>query len=1319
MIQALIRAFQTGGLELTAEEIADTLWLAAYIDPSEPTQEGIIATANAGEIASTKPFEHDRHVGQGSAQTEVHLPPLELGKQSAGAGIQAISFRSPAATALPGKIALARSLRPLLRRISTSNNGVLDEAATAQRMADTHNGLPVLKPGWERWLDLAIVVDDWPSMGIWRQTINEFIELLQQIGAFRTVQTYRLLAEVGPNGEDRNTGQVKLYATRDVWGRHGRIYNEGELVDRGRRRLILILSDCTAPIWYNGAAGRLLALWGKSNMVAIVQMLPTALWDSSMLAHAVQIYVSALEPGLSNAELSVELPWYWIHQDKPMEYPVPVVTLIPESIAVWTKLLTGKGNISAPAFYLPLKSVAALHDGEETTVHANITPEERWQHFRATASPLARQLAGYLSAVPLTLPIMRLVQRVMLPQSRQVHLAEVFRSGIIKRLTPLTITFDPDEIQYDFFEGIRNLLLSTILLSDSKQVLERVSGYVGKYSEQLRKFHALLLDPTTPGNFEIDEDSRPFAHIAAIVLRRLGYQYAELATRLENQLDLADATSHITQANLITLYMDFDLAIEETTQGYYAHVRRSPVGEASTSFTLSSTLEQLAQALHSNLKLSAVNQPSTSFEAKMLGEQLYLSVFKDSVGDCWQQSIDLAKKEKVGLRIRLNLAHAPRLANLPWEYLFDPNSNYFLAFSEYTLLIRYLDLSWPSTTVKSVLPLEVLVVSPMPAGKHAIEIQNEWTKVQRSLDPLVRNQLIQVGRLSLPKFSELQNCLRGKQYHVLHFIGYGWYDDIKEIGGLLFEQESGFSQEVNAETLAVSLSNSSTRLCVFQTNLWADNAKLAHNVAKHLVAQGIPAVLTISFSTINSSHISLCCRFYELVTRGYPIDVAFSAAQLSTFQQVVDIESFPSFLYTRSPHGFLFEFSRLTKERRTDLNSSKDLNKSEPTNSNSDAPLAVSTRRYSFQVGQELAKDDLNTIRQLSSFPFAHTTDTRSISTEISPRYSPTYRKEEMSLIFDCAKQSQSLCLIGAAGIGKSNITNFLNSDPYGYKAHYLGEQTDQCLFPIVDGNTWDQTPISLWKLMLEALRDVTQHLDQPEFDTKLINLSEEQKIFSELKIYVNWSCQKLKQHVMFVLDDFDSIFRIGPLAMLEQLYALRSSGNRGNLSYLIFTRQLPHVLGRAHPLRGVSKFYDTFSNHIYALGLYTHEDSQQMLMHLNELAGKPLTIRELTLIESLAGGHARLLRIIFELWQNHVPQTSDLVDFFSGKADVRDECTRIFNGLHDDEKSVALLIAHNATEDEHLPLMEHLKRRGLLTSVTRQTWFSPLFADFLKTYKV
>ena len=57
-----------------------------------------------------------------------------------------LSFATPGGTALPGKLALGRALRPLMRRVPSYDRFELDEEATVQRIADEDNWLPVLRP---------------------------------------------------------------------------------------------------------------------------------------------------------------------------------------------------------------------------------------------------------------------------------------------------------------------------------------------------------------------------------------------------------------------------------------------------------------------------------------------------------------------------------------------------------------------------------------------------------------------------------------------------------------------------------------------------------------------------------------------------------------------------------------------------------------------------------------------------------------------------------------------------------------------------------------------------------------------------------------------------------------------------------------------------------------------------------------------------------------------------------------------------------------------------------------------------------------------
>ena len=338
------------------------------------------------------------------------------------------------------------------------------------------------------------------------------------------------------------------------------------------------------------------------------------------------------------------------------------------------------------------------------------------------------------------------------------------------------------------------------------------------------------------------------------------------------------------------------------------------------------------------------------------------------------------------------------------------------------------------------------------------------------------------------------------------------------------------------------------------------------------------------------------------------------------------------------------------------------------------------------------------------------------MSHDVVPRrYRPTYRLDEVELIIRFAKRGESLGLVGIAGVGKSNLINFLRD--IQRNAQHVEQNVERLHFPIVDATYWQQTPISLWKMMLDGLLQATRELPPPPEGDKVIPISEEQRVLNALRARLEWLCQERKQKIMFVLDDFDAAFEIGPLAMIERLNGFRSEGNRGHLSFLIFTKRLPQVLGQDHNIEHKSKFYDLFRHNLYALEPYTTEDARQMLMHLNEVADRPLNTRELAQIHALAGGHARLLKIVFDTWLKEPPSGSDPIAYFVSRPDVQHECQRILENLHKQEQKVALLVARTDNTTEYQSTIDHLVRRGLLVKSAPPTWFSPLMARFLATY--
>jgi len=333
----------------------------------------------------------------------------------------------------------------------------------------------------------------------------------------------------------------------------------------------------------------------------------------------------------------------------------------------------------------------------------------------------------------------------------------------------------------------------------------------------------------------------------------------------------------------------------------------------------------------------------------------------------------------------------------------------------------------------------------------------------------------------------------------------------------------------------------------------------------------------------------------------------------------------------------------------------------------------------------------------------------------ISPRYRHTYRQDEVHLIVRSALRGESLGFMGVAGVGKSNLVNYLR-DIRRNAPHIGPNDVEHLLFPVVDATVWQGTASSLWQIMFDALNLATKELSPPPDNSKIIPIAEEERALSALQARLQWVCQDLKYRIMFVLDDFDAVFETGPLAMLERLNGMRSEGNRGLLSYLIFTKRLPHVLGQSYDLENRSKFYDLFRHNVYALEPYAPDDARQMLTHLNEVAGKPLNNRDLVQIQALAGGHARLLRIILNIWIDEGAPGADPVTYFVAQPDVQQECRRILLSLHQQEQQVALLTARGLHTADHQEMIDHLVRRGLLSDSI--AWFSPLFAQFLSGYE-
>jgi len=515
--------------DTTSEDIRDILWLAPRVRPRPSQADGHDGGSRSPPTA--EPPSPARADVRGQPPDVPLRPPeqdhtLHLPGPAASVGRQAAPVRVPAALALPDRLGLGRALRPLKRRTPSRHRFQLDEQATADKIADGGLWLPAMRAAPERWLELAVVVDGYESMSIWRQLTREFREVLEQLGAFRDVRFW-VLDRVG---RDPSRPSVRR------WRPGAPPRSTGELTDPAGRRAIMVISDCVGPLWRSGAAQRMLAGWGTHQPVAIIQPLPQRLWAYTH-ARPVPVTLHAGWPGMPNARLAVSTT---AEPALPATgtVPVPVLELDAAWLASWSSLV----GTSAPA---GVSALAVLcHPGPDSSAQLGTPGAGRaprrssdarqvLQRFRASASPEAFQLASYLAAAaPISLPVIQIIQQKMLETPRQSQLAEVFLGGLLRRADPGTDT-DPDAVHYEFVtDEVRELLLKQLGRSDIVRVLLVVSTYLDVHFGQARDFRALLAGQDIAGDHLIGPDSHAFALIAERLLRLMGGRYIVPADRL-------------------------------------------------------------------------------------------------------------------------------------------------------------------------------------------------------------------------------------------------------------------------------------------------------------------------------------------------------------------------------------------------------------------------------------------------------------------------------------------------------------------------------------------------------------------------------------------------------------------------------------------------------------------------------------------------------------------------------------------------------------------------------------------------------------------
>lgn len=369
-----------------------------------------------------------------------------------------------------------------------------------------------------RTWDVTLVVDTGLSMRFWQPVVEGVGALLVDHGLSRTPVPRPLDA----GGPDRGRAGAE----------HG---------------VVLVLTDGLSAGWYTGEAGARLHEWGAELPVAVVHLLPENLWPSS----GITVRPRALHMTGMGAP-AAGTRW---EQGVAGMYPVPVLPLDGQHLQRWARYLSrGPGTwTNLPTLLVGAEPAGravlpAPADGE-----ADASAPDLLHYFASSASPAAQVVAAGLAAAPLTLPVMRRVLSLLAPGSGPELLSEIFLAGLLRPAAPGHGTpAGPDAIAFDFPDGVRELLLSSVGRSENVAVFEDVFRFLDRESgvAEVRGWDRLLRDPEGVPLGTATAGSAPFLQVQLAVLDALSGPYRRRAQRLRAQL--AAAASQATQAGART-----------------------------------------------------------------------------------------------------------------------------------------------------------------------------------------------------------------------------------------------------------------------------------------------------------------------------------------------------------------------------------------------------------------------------------------------------------------------------------------------------------------------------------------------------------------------------------------------------------------------------------------------------------------------------------------------------------------------------------------------------------------------------------------------
>lgn len=517
---------EAGPPGLTAREVADALWLLTGGRAGD-----LVAATNAEDVrprsARRRPRFADEDPPRSPENTQAGSPGPEMATTS---GMTAVGFDAAPLVGGSGKrgvpgldqVTSARVVRHALRSFRqetpSADEWEFDEEATAVGAVLDQRWLPVYRPAAELRWDAVLVVDDSPSMALWRTTVDSFARTLVKQSVFRTVHLRRFGEDAGGNVVVRGMGARAT--PRSI----------SEVVDPAGRRIVLVMTDGVSAMWRSGGAFAALRTWGSAHPVALVHVLSWPIVQR-MGVEIHRLRLKSPVPGAPNSRLNwaPQAPAPGVFDDLEDAMPVSVLGLGPVDIERWARMTTSATTwADLAAVLIPRAPVRSSPEDAERT------PAMLVGAFRSTASPEAFELATHLAAAPLDLELMSSLRARLVAVSRTEHLTEFLGSPLVEDAKHSAGAGEAERVIFEFAPGVREELLAFSRRTSTLRVRAAVHHHL---AEELPVFRRILDGSSggeAPGTRLL---ARQFFQAELAATQALSGPYAAAAAEIGRLLD--------------------------------------------------------------------------------------------------------------------------------------------------------------------------------------------------------------------------------------------------------------------------------------------------------------------------------------------------------------------------------------------------------------------------------------------------------------------------------------------------------------------------------------------------------------------------------------------------------------------------------------------------------------------------------------------------------------------------------------------------------------------------------------------------------------